>query len=259
MKEEIKKILSIADKTYYNYKKENRMIIKLLEKYFDKEDLNEFITTGSIKKLESIESSTFLEEEAALLIKRIKSITPAANELLDRIGQLVLKTTENIADILFYQIENDRFYSDKSMLNGHSATHLKLNILEEFKNVHPYVLEYFFNNSNYLQKNYASILKNRKHKISNKIQLIGLYQIENHKIFENLLFEIHGQNHLIYIKDNEENQGKIKLLIDVVQYEKMPNGKFFLKKITGARPIISQEKYIELSKILLKIDSNYKI
>lgn len=53
MKQSIKKILSIADKTYYNWKNEERPIIALLEKYFTAEDLNEFLEVGSIKRLES--------------------------------------------------------------------------------------------------------------------------------------------------------------------------------------------------------------
>ncbi len=48
MKELIKKILSIADKSYYNYKKQERPIISLLEKYFTEKDLKEFIETGEI-------------------------------------------------------------------------------------------------------------------------------------------------------------------------------------------------------------------
>lgn len=52
MKEKIKLILDISDKTYYNWKKEKRPVILLLEKYFSKEDLNQFLSTGIIEKLE---------------------------------------------------------------------------------------------------------------------------------------------------------------------------------------------------------------
>lgn len=55
MKESIKKLLDIADKSYYNYKKQGRPIIALLEKYFDKEDLEEFLETGKIKKFEKLD------------------------------------------------------------------------------------------------------------------------------------------------------------------------------------------------------------
>ncbi len=51
MKNSIKKILDISDKTYYNWK--DRPIIALLEKYFTKSDLEEFLQTNSINRLES--------------------------------------------------------------------------------------------------------------------------------------------------------------------------------------------------------------
>ncbi len=52
IKHAICKILDIADKTYYNWKQNKRPIILLLEKYFDQEELNEFLETGTIIKLE---------------------------------------------------------------------------------------------------------------------------------------------------------------------------------------------------------------
>lgn len=58
MKEAIKKILDISDKTYYNWKNQDRYIVKLLEKYFLKEELSEFIETGKIIKFENIKSYT---------------------------------------------------------------------------------------------------------------------------------------------------------------------------------------------------------
>ncbi len=60
MKESIKKVLDIADKTYYNWKKENRPIISLLEKYFTKEDLEEFLSTNKIAKYDVVNTSIFI-------------------------------------------------------------------------------------------------------------------------------------------------------------------------------------------------------
>lgn len=45
-------ILGIHRNSYFNYKKQGRPIIKLLEKYFNKEDLLEFLNTNKIQKLE---------------------------------------------------------------------------------------------------------------------------------------------------------------------------------------------------------------
>lgn len=53
--EAICKILAIANKTYYNWKKEERPIMSLLAKYFTTEDLEEFLKTSSIQFLDETE------------------------------------------------------------------------------------------------------------------------------------------------------------------------------------------------------------
>lgn len=51
MKETVVKVLGISVGSYYRWKKE-RFIIPLLEKYFSREDLEEFVETGRIEKFE---------------------------------------------------------------------------------------------------------------------------------------------------------------------------------------------------------------
>ena len=48
----IAKILDVTLKSVYNYKKEKRPIISLLEKYFTEADLEEFLKTGVVSKYE---------------------------------------------------------------------------------------------------------------------------------------------------------------------------------------------------------------
>lgn len=47
-------LFNISVNTYYLWKKQERPIVKLLEKYFLKEELEEFLETGEILKLEFI-------------------------------------------------------------------------------------------------------------------------------------------------------------------------------------------------------------
>lgn len=54
MKEQILEILDIAPRTYYLWKKEERPIIKFLEKYFREADLSEFLNYGIVSKLETL-------------------------------------------------------------------------------------------------------------------------------------------------------------------------------------------------------------
>lgn len=53
MIETIVKILGVSKNSYWNYKNQQRPIIFLLEKYFTKEDLEEFLETGKISKFET--------------------------------------------------------------------------------------------------------------------------------------------------------------------------------------------------------------
>lgn len=50
----LSRLLGNSPKTISNWKKENRNIIKLLYKYFSKGDLEEFLETGKINKMENL-------------------------------------------------------------------------------------------------------------------------------------------------------------------------------------------------------------
>lgn len=52
MREQIMQILDIAEKTYYNWKNQERPIIVFLEKYLSSDEIEEFLKTGEIQKLE---------------------------------------------------------------------------------------------------------------------------------------------------------------------------------------------------------------
>lgn len=52
MENEYCQLLSVSRNTYYVHKREKRPIINLLEKYFSKEDLEEFIASGQCTKFE---------------------------------------------------------------------------------------------------------------------------------------------------------------------------------------------------------------
>jgi len=77
----IVKILDISKNSYWNYKKQERPIISLLEKYFTKEELEEFLSTGKIENLE--------------LIKGISSKQNQLNqELINRMERLEKRVVE---------------------------------------------------------------------------------------------------------------------------------------------------------------------
>lgn len=78
----IVKILDISKNSYWNYKNQNRPIISLLEKYFTKEELEEFLSTGEIKNLELIKGlSTKQNQLNQELINRIERLEKRLIEL----------------------------------------------------------------------------------------------------------------------------------------------------------------------------------
>lgn len=81
MKESIKKVLDIADKTYYNWKKEQRPIISLIEKYFTKEELEEFLKTGKVERLDVISGCSTNELKTLLANSHNETILAQIEEL----------------------------------------------------------------------------------------------------------------------------------------------------------------------------------
>lgn len=49
----IEKFFGFTEATYYNWRRENRLVIDFVEKYISDEDLIEFINSGHIKRLET--------------------------------------------------------------------------------------------------------------------------------------------------------------------------------------------------------------
>jgi len=85
------KMLGVSKNSYWNYKKQERPIILFLEKYFTENDLEEFLTTGKMTKLEEKEDSylTFM------LIDYVKyNLKEKLNKLLFKTG--VFNWLENI-------------------------------------------------------------------------------------------------------------------------------------------------------------------
>lgn len=53
------KLFDFSINTYYLWKKQGRLIFDLLDKYFSKEDLEEFITTGKVSRYEAAENNIY--------------------------------------------------------------------------------------------------------------------------------------------------------------------------------------------------------
>lgn len=67
-------LFSTAEGTFYKWKNEGRPIISLLEKYYTKEELEEFLETGKIEKMQivtglSLEDLKLIRENKKVIVK----------------------------------------------------------------------------------------------------------------------------------------------------------------------------------------------
>lgn len=91
-------ILDISTRSYSNFSKQKRLIIHLLEKYFTKEDLQEFIEFSKINKFENNNSiqEYFIETNKNKYIQSFKSTSPSLRSIYE----------ESIKDFYFYFLTN---------------------------------------------------------------------------------------------------------------------------------------------------------
>jgi len=156
MKNSIKKILDIADRTLYNWKKEGKPIVVLLEKYFTKEDLEEFLETGKIRRLENYDASNadplFVEYIKFNLVSKIdiikgKGLIDSFNKYIpNNIFTTILDDLRKEENIELHQRDSKKIFIDRikgyeaSLLEKPSKTQL-INLIEKnLSNIECYVL-----------------------------------------------------------------------------------------------------------------------
>ena len=117
-------ILGITQRSYSNYATQDRAIIKILEKYFKKEELEEFLKNKKIKKMELIRGLSIEELEDKLSTldhydkdQRVKEIILLLNK----------NTTLELTNILNSCLEQFNL--------NHIANYDKFAIIEKLKNL----------------------------------------------------------------------------------------------------------------------------
>lgn len=120
-------VLGCTLASYYNWDKQERLIIKLLEKYFTKEDLQEFIEKGSISTLDSFHQNKNIQD-----IDILNNVSSLVKKQLERkissLDSVGIKTAVNIIEDYFQQSNKtidikdfNHFYKNISNIQNYYA------------------------------------------------------------------------------------------------------------------------------------------
>lgn len=166
MKENIKKILDISDKTYYNWKNQNRPIIELLHKYFQDNEITEFLETGRISRLENNKDQELLNNEASKIYNHFISVLYLKDKSLLKLFLVVINNANETSANLNLNFIDLVFESKGSKKD-------KINLLKEFNKT--------------VQNNNILFFYSIKFMIQNKFENI-LYAFGDNKIAKDLSF-----------------------------------------------------------------------
>lgn len=137
-KELIAKLLGVTVKSVYNYEKEERKIINLLNTYLDDNDANEFLTTNKISKFENIKKSGLDQTRISEIIQLLTKYTAEylalslatsleANGVISGTSKRLRKTTtkydflndlERLLADLSHEISEGKFTTFQSVINN---------------------------------------------------------------------------------------------------------------------------------------------
>lgn len=145
-KDVIAMFLSVTNKTVYNYEKENRPIIVFLNKYFNENDINEFLQTNKISKLENINNCKKLIEY---------------NRILEIIKLLSKYTVDDLRECLAVSYDDNSFtdYAKVLLALAQKTNMYKIDILKEINYILIGMLDVFDEKSTNQINTYLPIVK----------------------------------------------------------------------------------------------------
>lgn len=137
-------LFKYSPQTYFNHKKEKRPILELLEKYFTKRDIEEFLETGKISKLEELEDLKIINNLIIDIYNNFVSSLYKKRASLLKLFLLVLHKSVVI---------NSDIYNNfiELIFDSESEKEDKVELLKEFQKIQDTTL--FFYSIKYMIKN----------------------------------------------------------------------------------------------------------
>lgn len=121
-KETMANLFSASEGAYYKWKRENRPIIQLVDKYLSKENIEEFLKTGKIQKFETISYiiDNYIQRNLEFYINSFKNSDSCLSE----------DVNNNFIDFYFY------------FLSNFGKIHLPSNT--NFNGIHPLLIQFLY-------------------------------------------------------------------------------------------------------------------
>ena len=110
------KLFDFSINTYYLWKKQGRLIFDLLDKYFSKEDLEEFITTGKVSRYEAIENNIFTNHIRTTEVLKFISIVDT-NTLKSTLIEALKENSINSGTVEYLSQKRSKFEVIKKIRN----------------------------------------------------------------------------------------------------------------------------------------------
>lgn len=209
-KETMAELFSTAEGTYYKWKREKRPIIALLDIYFSKEDIEEFLETGKISKFEILEEfKALLQGSKFDYLAFVKKYLKHSNEF-DFFTDFYYRFLVYIGNLRNLPTHSDIEFQNIFQLNDAMPSFLINNSFTHLSEIEMYQLQYKVRQINQMDQNTTNLILLS---ISNDFQslmqpTIGTISDDNRK-----LSVIHSLTFCIYkYHPNLDYEGKVKLL-----------------------------------------------
>ena len=146
------KLMCYSRNTYYVWKREKRPIIELIDKYFQDNEITEFLETGKISRLEDNKDQELLNNEASKIYNHFISVLYLKDKSLLRLFLVVINNANETSANLNLNFIDLVFESEGSKKD-------KINLLKEFnKTVQNNNILFFYSIKFMIQNKFENIL-----------------------------------------------------------------------------------------------------
>ncbi|MFW2578778.1 hypothetical protein [Aliarcobacter butzleri] len=198
------KLMCYSRNTYYVWKREKRPIIELIDKYFQDNEITEFLETGRISRLEDNKDQELLNNEASKIYNHFISVLYSKDKSLLRLFLVVINNANETSANL-----NLNFIDLVLEAEGNKKD--KINLLKEFSKISQSSNILFFYSIKFMiQNKFENILYTfgEKGKITKDLSFIVNYIQFFLEIFykkEYIKWEEFDKNESIHLRDYEYN------------------------------------------------------